>query len=52
MVHEQTEAEDLLNCECCLQLYDENSPLGILPCCGKTICNTCVQLKTKQTKDN
>jgi hypothetical protein len=48
MLFEQSEIIDLLKCENCSQQYDVPR---ILPCCDKTICNTCVQLIEKQSKN-
>ncbi len=52
MFYEESEITDLLKCENCSQPYDEYYLPRILPCCGKTICNTCLQLTDKQVNDN
>ena len=52
MFFEQSEIIDLLKCENCSQQYDEYSPPRILPCCGKTLCYTCIQSIEKQLKKN
>ena len=52
MFFEQSEIIDLLKCENCSQQYDEYSPPRILPCCGKTLCYTCIQSIEKQLKNN
>ena len=48
----QSEIEDLLNCEHCFEPFEEHYQPIILPCCDKTICNTCVQQIEKQAKEN
>jgi len=52
MIYEESEIKDLLKCEHCLQPYDEYYQPKMLHCCGKTICNTCVELIEKQIKNN
>jgi hypothetical protein len=52
MFYEQSEIEDLLNCEHCSEPLEEHYHSIILPCCDKTICNTCVQQIEKQAKEN
>ena len=52
MFFEQSEIIDLLKCENCSQQYDEYFPPRILPCCGKTLCYTCIQSIEKQLKNN
>ena len=52
MIYEQSEITELLNCELCLKPYDIYYEPKMLPCCGKTICNTCVTLIEKQVKEN
>ena len=52
MFYQESEIKSLLYCAHCSQPYDEYYKPRILPCCNKTICNTCVHLIEKQTKDN
>ena len=52
MFLEQSEITELLKCENGFQSYDEYDVPKMLPCCGKTICNTCLQLTEKQVKIN
>jgi len=52
MIYDETEIKDLLKCEHCSQPYDEYYAPKILPCCGKTICNSCIHLTEKQVKKN
>jgi len=42
---------ELLNCGHCSQPYNEFYSPKILPCCGKTICKTCVEQIEKQVKN-
>ena len=41
----------MLKCEHCLQPYEAYYEPRMFPCCGTTICNTCIQLTLKQAKD-
>jgi hypothetical protein len=52
MIYEVSQIIELLTCENCSQPFDEYYPPRMLPCCGKTICYTCVQLTKKQVKNN
>jgi hypothetical protein len=52
MFFEQSEIKDLLKCENCSQPFNEYYSPRMLPCCAKTICNTCVQLTEKQAKNS
>jgi len=52
MFYEQSEITELLNCEHCLQPYDEYYQPKILHCCGKTICNTCIRQIENQVQNN
>ena len=42
MFYDKSEIAELLNCQHCEQPYSEYEPPRILPCCGKTICDKCV----------
>ncbi len=50
MIYERSQLLDLLSCQHCLQPYAENHSPRILACCGKTICNQCIDLATKNTQ--
>ena len=50
--YEPSEIADLLNCEHCLQSYGQYYPPRILPCCAKTICDTCAHQIQRQIKEN
>ena len=52
MFFDQSEIIDLLNCENCFQQYDEYYPPRMMPCCGKTICNTCIEKTNNQLNEN
>jgi len=52
MIYEESEIKDLLKCEHCSRPYDEYDTPKMLPCCGKTICNTCLQLTEEQVNNN
>ena len=52
MFYEQSDITEVLSCEHCLQAYDAYFSPKILPCCTKTVCNTCIQLIEKQVKEN
>ena len=43
MIYEELEIAELLNCEQCLLQFDRKFSPKLLPCCGKTMCSTCIQ---------
>jgi len=50
MIYEESEIIELLKCEHCIQPYDGYYDPRMLHCCGKTVCNTCVQLALKRAE--
>ena len=52
MFYEESEITNVLKCEHCIKPYGEYYPPRILPCCGKTICYSCVESIEKQVKNN
>lgn len=44
MFYEQSFISNLLKCQQCKQSYDEYDQPRVLPCCGKTICQKCLNL--------
>jgi hypothetical protein len=51
MFYEQSVINDILKCQKCNQSYDEYDQPRILPCCGKTLCNICINKIEKEVKN-
>ena len=51
MIYEESEIRELLNCEHCLQSYDEHYEPKILHCCHNKICFKCVHLTEQQVEN-
>jgi hypothetical protein len=52
MIYEESEIRELLNCEHCLQSYDEHYEPKIFHCCHNKICFKCVHLTEQQVENN
>ena len=52
LMYDAAEIADLKSCEHCGQLYERNYSPRILSCCGKTICQRCVQSIVNEAKES
>lgn len=52
MFYDQSSIEQLLKCQNCNQLYDLYEQPRILPCCGKTLCERCIERIEKEVRNN